>query len=94
MRIISNLMIFCGLFFTVTPVLAQPIVTHDVHIMQQASTFQCRGAWRGTSSPDVTESFTGGGSHYAAQPGVMSCIGCAIDNSSKDCVCRTCYSYY
>ena len=79
--------------FTATMAFAEPIVTNNVHVFPNATPTQCTADWNGDSQPIEDEFATGSGGGNIITPGMLSCTGCAIDTSSGDCVCKTCYDY-
>lgn len=71
------------------------IVSHDVHVLQNATQSQCmnyRGGYAGEADVEAFTSY--GGFTGTSGAGVQTCSDCAIDPNSNDCVCRTCYSYF
>lgn len=95
MRAIVTLFILGTVLLTSQAVLADPPdITYDVPVVANATPAQCTSSWRGDASPASGIDISRFGSDSVEGPGVVSCTGCAIDNSSGDCVCHTCYSYY
>jgi hypothetical protein len=73
----------------------EPVVTKNVHVMQNVTPTQCPTSWRGDASASTILNETGRGtSNYEVATGIRSCDGCAYDRVSKDCVCATCYDNY
>lgn len=73
---------------------AEPIVTHDVHVMNHSSPSQCPSSWNGGGSSETDISAGGRGQSNAfASTAVQSCVGCTFDSVSGDCVCKSCYAY-
>lgn len=72
-----------------------PVVSHDVHVMQNATPSQCTN-YKGHADPvDDAETFTRFGEDTSITgPGIRTCRGCQVDPQSQDCVCKTCYDYY
>lgn len=73
----------------------EPIISNNVHVMQNTTSSQCPSSWKGRVYPDAMQVLTGAGEEYTQTgPIVRACSQCSFDNQSRDCVCATCYDYY
>lgn len=89
-------LVLLGIFVTTTAFAQAPIISRNVHVVHNATPSQCPSTWnsKGASENVGVVYDTGGGQYNAVNPGIDSCVNCAIDSKSQDCVCGTCYSYY
>jgi hypothetical protein len=98
MKIISLLLAsLLTLFFShmAFAIAVEPVINKNVHVMQNTTPAQCPSSWRGSAaSSDITTQSGLGTSNYQMASGVTSCVGCAFDSASRDCVCQTCYNNY
>jgi hypothetical protein len=73
----------------------EPVISHNVHVVKNATPAQCNASWEGDIAPASAVDDTGAGSQtILTAPGVRSCSSCAIEQASGDCVCKTCYDNY
>jgi hypothetical protein len=73
----------------------EPVINYNVSVIKNATPAQCTASWDGDISADQEVTTDGDGMQTSTtSPGVMSCTGCAIEQKSGDCVCKTCYSNY
>lgn len=71
-----------------------PVISRDVTVIKNATPSQCTSSWNGQANPEIVVNESGYGDNSEIAQGVLSCTDCAIDSLSKDCVCKTCYSYF
>lgn len=70
----------------------EPIISHNVTVLPNATPSQCPSSWNGQGGEDINTTDSGRGqSNYSAGTAVLSCSDCSIQNGS--CVCGTCYNY-
>jgi len=94
MKSILKLLIISISFIASASAVAEPIVTRNVHVIRNATASQCPSSYNGRGSDEISTTVSGAGqNNNIATPGLLSCTGCAVDNTSGDCVCKTCYSY-
>ena len=75
--------------------ISPPIINNDMHVLFNIHPSQCPSSWNGRVDPETMTIISGYGMDTGVSTvGVQSCIGCAFDSSSHDCVCKTCYSYF
>lgn len=73
----------------------EPVISKNVHVLKNVTPSQCPASWRGTADPaDVITDGSTGVSNSEIAAGVLSCSDCSFDQSSSDCVCKTCYGDY
>lgn len=98
MRSFFTLLILQALLFATGTLFAEdispPSITQNVHVLTNTTPANCPSSWNGSIAPDETTGVSGYGIESGTAVGVQSCTGCAFDNNSRDCVCKTCYGYY
>jgi hypothetical protein len=71
----------------------EPVINYNVHVGHNLP--QCNSTWEGRMGPYSEEILSGIGENAVqTSPVVRSCTGCALNNQSQDCVCKTCYDYF
>jgi hypothetical protein len=88
-----SFLIFISVFIFASAWASEPLISKNVHVVQNATSAQCPATWRGTGNPDIAERNTALGQADVVGSDVRSCTGCAIDKKSGDCVCSKCYDY-
>jgi len=96
MKSINKILILLIICFNSAFVFAsEPVITYDVRLLQNATQAQCMAAQNADVGPVHEEVYSSAGEYDGdSGPGVRSCSGCKVDYSTKDCICRTCYSYF
>lgn len=75
--------------------MSEPVISHNVPVMQNSSPSQCPTSWRGAVSPEAVTDLSDYGIDTGVEMvGVQSCSSCAFDQTSGNCICGTCYGYY
>lgn len=88
--------LFLALLLVTSLAFAQePIITQNVTVLQNTTAAQCPSSWRGTTQPanQITDTAAGVETGMTGAT-VRSCEGCAFDDNSKSCICKTCYDYF
>jgi hypothetical protein len=86
------------LLFSASLLYAQnPIVRHNMQVIQGGNPSRCNSSWNGRGGQENVVRYGFAQGRDTTGPTIRSCVGCVmirVKNQGSACVCRTCYDYF